>query len=92
MILRGFAIGTPSGDRTLDTLRTLGVCIPSYHFISYVISSPMIVENSTDSGYHNTKWNLKIFYDYYSKTERFVGRIYRYEEETAMISYKKCEG
>ena len=55
MILQGFAIGTPSGDRTLDTLRTLGVCIPSYHFISYVISSPMIVENSMDNEYRNMK-------------------------------------
>ena len=47
--------GTPSGVRTLDTLRTLGVCIPSYHFISRVILSAIIVENSTDGGYHNTK-------------------------------------
>ena len=38
-----------------DTLRTLGVCIPSYHFISRVILSAKIVENSTDGGYHNTK-------------------------------------
>ncbi len=47
--------GTPSGVRTPDTLRTLGVCIPSYHFISRVILSAKIVENSTDGGYRNTK-------------------------------------
>ena len=47
--------GTPSGVRTLDTLRTLSVYIPSCHFISSVISSLAIVGNLTHSECSNAK-------------------------------------
>ena len=57
MILRGFAIGTPSGDRTLDTLGDFYQTIWYYQDALHVISASRIIEISMGTYVYNMKRN-----------------------------------